>query len=52
MDCIFMFSNDDTYLDNIFNNNGSGVAVMHSRRVIMLNNEFRENWEALLLVSF
>lgn len=40
----FMFSNDDTYLDNIFNNNGSGVAVMHSRRVIMLNNEFRENW--------
>ena len=40
----FMFSNDDMYVRNVFSNNGAGVAVMHSRRVIMLKNDFRENW--------
>ena len=40
----FMFSNDDDYISNIFNNNGAGVAVMFSKRVKMVNNTFEENW--------
>ncbi|MCY1509940.1 putative ABC transporter binding protein NosD [compost metagenome] len=40
----FMFSNDDAYIGNYFNNNGAGVAVMFSKRVNMMNNTFRENW--------
>ena len=40
----FMFSNDDTYYQNTFRENGSGVAVMFSKRVSMLRNQFDENW--------
>lgn len=40
----FMFSDDDVYYKNIFKNNGSGVAVMYSKRIRMLNNSFIENW--------
>ncbi|WP_340154148.1 nitrous oxide reductase family maturation protein NosD [uncultured Winogradskyella sp.] len=40
----FMFSNDDIYQDNTFENNGAGVAVMFSKRIKMYNNLFRENW--------
>lgn len=40
----FMFSNDDTYLNNTFKNNGAGVAVMYSKRVRMETNHFEENW--------
>ncbi len=40
----FMFSNDDIYQDNIFENNGAGVAVMFSKKIKMLNNTFKENW--------
>ncbi len=40
----FMFSNDDTYLDNSFRNNGAGVAVMYSRKVRMQGNYFVQNW--------
>ncbi len=40
----FMFSNDDTYENNVFQNNGSGVAVMFSNRISMENNEFLDNW--------
>lgn len=40
----FMFSDDDTYRDNTFKNNGSGVAVMYSKRIAMLQNVFQENW--------
>jgi nitrous oxidase accessory protein len=40
----FMFSNDDLYRDNVFDNNGAGVAVMFSKRIKMLNNTFRKNW--------
>ncbi|WP_223034936.1 nitrous oxide reductase family maturation protein NosD [Hanstruepera marina] len=40
----FMFSNDDIYQDNTFENNGAGVAVMFSKKIKMLNNQFRENW--------
>ncbi|WP_297764592.1 nitrous oxide reductase family maturation protein NosD [uncultured Muriicola sp.] len=40
----FMFSNDDIYTNNTFDNNGAGVAVMFSKRIKMLNNTFRKNW--------
>ena len=40
----FMFSNDDMYQDNTFENNGAGVAVMFSKKIKMLNNTFKENW--------
>jgi nitrous oxidase accessory protein len=40
----FMFSNDDLYTNNIFENNGAGVAVMFSKRIKMVNNTFRKNW--------
>ena len=40
----FMFSNDDSYQDNTFLNNGVGVAVMFSRRIEMRRNVFEKNW--------
>ncbi|MBS1530512.1 MAG: nitrous oxide reductase family maturation protein NosD [Bacteroidetes bacterium] len=40
----FMFSDDDTYIRNTFRNNGSGVAVMYTRRIKMLHNTFTQNW--------
>ena len=40
----FMFSNHDTYTENIFRRNGAGVAVMYSRHVAMLANTFESNW--------
>ena len=40
----FMFSNNDTYAVNTFENNGAGVAVMFSNKVKMFNNYFKENW--------
>jgi len=40
----FMFSNDDRYLNNTFENNGAGVAVMFSNRISMYQNIFRLNW--------
>ena len=40
----FMFSNDDTYIQNTFRSNGSGVAVMFSKNVTMRYNSFEENW--------
>jgi len=40
----FMFSNDDTYLNNTFRKNGAGVAVMYSKKVRMENNHFEQNW--------
>jgi nitrous oxidase accessory protein len=40
----FMFSNDNIYQGNAFVNNGAGVAVMYSKRISMLGNEFRHNW--------
>jgi nitrous oxidase accessory protein len=39
-----MFSNNDTYAVNTFENNGAGVAVMFSNKVKMFNNYFKENW--------
>jgi len=40
----FMFSQNDTYVTNIFRNNGAGVSVMYSHGVKMFNNYFQENW--------
>lgn len=40
----FMFSNNDSYITNVFKNNGAGVAVMFTKQVKMFNNVFEENW--------
>ena len=40
----FMFSNNDTYTNNLFENNGAGVAVMFSKFIKMYDNVFRKNW--------
>jgi nitrous oxidase accessory protein len=40
----FMFSHSDTYITNVFRNNGAGVAVMYSKDVKVFNNTFEENW--------
>lgn len=40
----FMFSNRNTYIANIFEHNGSGVAVMYSNNIHMYNNYFLNNW--------
>jgi nitrous oxidase accessory protein len=41
-----MFSNNDTYTENTFSDNGAGVAVMYSHHVLMLQNTFIANWGA------
>jgi nitrous oxidase accessory protein len=38
-----MFSHNDTYKNNVFSNNGSGVSVMFSHGVNMLGNTFGRN---------
>ena len=40
----FMFSHDNAYLRNAFTKNGAGVAVMYTKRVLMEDNIFNENW--------
>ncbi|MEL1243813.1 nitrous oxide reductase family maturation protein NosD [Flavobacterium sp. DGU11] len=40
----FMFSHNDSYITNVFKNNGAGVAVMFTKNVKMFNNYFEENW--------
>ena len=40
----FMFSNDDVYQQNTFEENGAGVAVMFSRNIKMIDNKFQYNW--------
>jgi len=42
----FMFSNNNSYLNNTFKNNGAGVAVMYSKDVLMHGNTFDQNWGA------
>lgn len=39
----FMFSNADIYRDNLFYDNGSGVAVMFSKNISMIRNKFEHN---------
>lgn len=40
----FMFSHNDAYISNIFQNNNAGVSVMFSHGVKMFNNYFEDNW--------
>ncbi|HEX2717687.1 MAG TPA: nitrous oxide reductase family maturation protein NosD [Gemmatimonadaceae bacterium] len=40
----FMYSDDCEYADNTFRRNGSGVAVMYTKRVTMRGNHFADNW--------
>jgi nitrous oxidase accessory protein len=40
----FMFSHNDSYTKNTFKDNGAGVAVMYSKGVVMLDNDFLHNW--------
>jgi nitrous oxidase accessory protein len=40
----FMYSDDCRYIGNVFRRNGSGVAVMYTRRVLMTDNRFEDNW--------
>ncbi len=40
----FMFSNDNEYLDNLFESNGAGVAVMFSKNIKMYRNVFKKSW--------
>jgi nitrous oxidase accessory protein len=40
----FMYSDDCQYTANVFRRNGSGVAVMFTKRVQMTVNRFEDNW--------
>jgi nitrous oxidase accessory protein len=40
----FMFSHNDEYRNNVFVNNGAGVAVMYTKEVKMIGNRFEHNW--------
>jgi nitrous oxidase accessory protein len=40
----FMFSDSCKYTNNIFQNNGVGVAVMYTNHIEMNYNKFRNNW--------
>ena len=40
----FMYSDDCNYVGNLFRDNGSGVAVMYTKRVHMTANRFEHNW--------
>jgi nitrous oxidase accessory protein len=40
----FMFSHHDEYRNNIFQDNGAGVAVMFTKGVKMIDNTFDHNW--------
>jgi nitrous oxidase accessory protein len=40
----FMFSHNNEYRKNTFDNNGAGVAVMYTTGVKMIDNTFSHNW--------
>jgi nitrous oxidase accessory protein len=40
----FMFSHNNAYIENTFFDNGAGVAVMYSNNVLMIKNNFDQNW--------
>jgi len=42
----FMYSDDCRYVANTFRRNGSGVAVMYTKRIEMTDNRFEDNWGA------
>lgn len=40
----FMYSDSCRYVDNTFQRNGAGVAVMYTHHVTMRGNRFEQNW--------
>lgn len=40
----FMFSGNNSYISNVFRDNGAGVAVMYSKNIRIQNNLFADNW--------
>lgn len=40
----FMFSEGNSYIKNTFRENGAGVAVMYTKKVLMEGNTFENNW--------
>ena len=40
----FMYSDECQYVRNTFRHNGSGVAVMYTKHVVMTDNRFEDNW--------
>ena len=40
----FMYSDGCTYERNVFSDNQAGVAVMYTKHVAMLDNDFQDNW--------
>lgn len=40
----FMFSSDNDFRGNRFENNSAGVAVMYSKNILIENNRFENNW--------
>lgn len=42
----FMFSDSCSYINNTFESNGAGVAVMYTKNVTMRQNKFINNWGA------
>jgi nitrous oxidase accessory protein len=40
----FMFSEGNSYIKNTFRENGAGVAVMYTKNIEMIGNNFENNW--------
>ena len=40
----FMFSDSNSYQENLFRDNGAGVAVMYTKNIEMTGNRFEDNW--------
>lgn len=40
----FMFSDSDSYVNNVFQDNSAGVAVMYSHHILMESNRFEHQW--------
>ena len=40
----FMYSDNCRYQENLFRDNGGGVAVMYTSNVEIINNRFEDNW--------
>ncbi|MCC7301776.1 MAG: nitrous oxide reductase family maturation protein NosD [Bacteroidia bacterium] len=43
----FMFSGENEYRRNSFSDNGAGVAVMYSKKIVMKENVFADNWSSI-----
>ncbi len=43
----FMFSHNNEFFKNTFQDNGAGVAVMYSKKIKMYENKFFDNWSSI-----